>query len=131
MKIGTFTSPVSSTRMKPNILILEDNFLLAEELAYVVKKWLNGTPLLAATVSDALKLISEDIVLAFLDIEVLDGVSYPVAKKLITDKIPLIFVSGIEKETLPEEFKETPFLPKPASDRKLVQLAKSLTHASG
>jgi hypothetical protein len=68
--------------MKPHVLILEDNFFLAEDLADLVRKDLDGDPLVVHHVSDAIEMIPDNIKLAFLDIEVSDGVSYPVAKKL-------------------------------------------------
>ena len=106
--------------MKPHVLILEDNFLLAEDLADLVRTDLGGAPLLAHNVSEAIELIPDNIKLAFLDIEVSDGVSYPVAKKLMEHHIPIIFVSGNEKENVPREFKYVPFVSKPASPSRLI-----------
>ena len=79
--------------------------------------------------SDAIEMIPDSIKLAFLDIEVSDGVSYPVAKKLMQHHIPLIFVSGNEKEDVPREFKCVPFVAKPAAPGRLIQLSKSLSSA--
>ena len=86
--------------MKPHVLILEDNFI-----------------------------ISLDIALAFLDIDVADGESYRVAQKLTERNIPFIFAPGKNRELLPDEFRQSPFVSKPVSSLNLVQLAKSLTSA--
>ena len=115
--------------MKPHVLILEDNFIISCDIAGLVTESLHAVPVMASSVATALKLIPDDIALAFLDIDVLDGVSYPVARKLIENEIPFIFVSGKNKELLPDEFRQSPFVSKPASADKLVQLAKSLTGA--
>jgi DNA-binding LytR/AlgR family response regulator len=117
--------------MKPNVLILEDNFLLCADIADLVAERLNATPVMASSVAKALKLVPDDIAFAFLDIDVLDGESYPVAQKLMENEIPLVFVSGKDKHLLPDEFRDVPFVSKPATPRILVQLAKSLSSAFG
>jgi DNA-binding LytR/AlgR family response regulator len=115
--------------MKPQVLILEDDFLLSEDLANLVRDALDAIPVVATTVSDATDLIDDNIVFAFLDIDLPDGTSYSVAKKLLESGIPLVFVTGKEREIVPKEFKNIPFVAKPASVDNLVQLAKSLSSA--
>ena len=80
--------------MKPNVLIVEDDFIQAANLAEVVQQDLDAEPLAVASVSEALKVIPDNIDLAILDIELVDGKSYPVARKLIHNEIPVIFVSA-------------------------------------
>ena len=92
--------------MKPHVLIAEDNFFLAANLADIVTQDLNAHPVSVSRVSEALKFISDDIAIAFLDIELLDGKSYPVARKLIESNIPIIFVSGDEQASLPGDLKD-------------------------
>ena len=115
--------------MKPRVLILEDNFLLSENLAEVVHHDLEADTLQVSHVSEAMKNIPDGFALALLDIEVLDGKSYPVARKLMQNDIPFIFISGNERDSLPQDLKHTPFLSKPASVHRLVQLSKSLSSA--
>lgn len=115
--------------MKPHVLILEDDFLLAANLEEIVQDDLFAEPIGVSTVSEALSIIPDDIALAFLDIEVRDGNSYPVARKLIEHKIPLIIVSGNDHGLLPDDLKELPFLSKPVSTGRLVRLSKSLSSA--
>jgi CheY-like chemotaxis protein len=117
--------------MKPHVLVLEDNFIISMDFAGLVTEDLHAIPVLASSVASALKLIPDDIDLAFLDIDVVDGLSYPVAKKLKENEIPFIFISGRNRDLLPVEFRESPFISKPASAHKMVQLAKSLTGAFG
>lgn len=114
--------------MKPHVLILEDNFLLAENLAEIVQQDLNGEPTSVSTVSEALKIIPDDIALAFLDIDLLDGNSFPAARKLMQNRIPFIFVSGNEKASLPDDFKGIPLLSKPVRTDQLVRLSKALNN---
>jgi DNA-binding LytR/AlgR family response regulator len=115
--------------MKPNVLIVEDNFLLSEHLVDIVEGDLAAKPMTATSVSVAMGIIPDGIVLAFLDIEVTDGKTYPAARKLMANNIPFIFVSGNEPASLPEDLKEVPFLSKPVATGRLVSLAKTLSNA--
>ena len=115
--------------MKPHVLILEDNFFLAEHLCEIVQQDLNAEPMAVSTVAEALRCIPDAIALAFLDVELLDGKSYPAARKLMLNKIPFIFVSGNVQASLPEDFKDIPFLSKPVSTGRLVRLSKALSNA--
>ena len=72
-------------------------------------------------------MIPDNVVLAFLDIEVDDGKTYPAARKLMAHNIPFIFVSGNEPTSLPDDLKDVPFLPKPVATGQLVRLAKKLS----
>ena len=67
--------------------------------------------------------------LALLDIEVRDGKSYPVARKLLESDIPFVFISGNDSRSLPEDFKDVRFLSKPVPPGRLVRLAKALSSA--
>ena len=75
--------------MKPRVLIVEDNFLLSEHLADMVQEDLAAESLTATRVSVALGLIPDDIALALLEIEVVNGKTYPAARKLKANRIPL------------------------------------------
>jgi two-component SAPR family response regulator len=115
--------------MKPHVLILEDNFIISHDMASLVAEQLHATPVLSRSVAAALKLIPEAIAFAFLDIDVIDGVSFPVAHKLSANEIPFVFLSGKTKNQLPEAFSQAPFLSKPVDGDRLMQLTRSLSSA--
>ena len=96
--------------MKPNVLSVEDDFIQAANLAEVVQQDLDAEPVAVASVTEALKIIPDDIDLASLDIELVDGKSYPVARKLIDNEIPVIFVSANARAFRPDDLKDIPFL---------------------
>jgi CheY-like chemotaxis protein len=123
---ATTAGKSGSTRMRPHVLIVEDNFLLSECLVDIVQEDLFAEALTATCVSVALGIIPDGIVLAFLDIEVEDGKTYPAARKLMANNIPFIFVSGNEPASLPDDLKEAPFLSKPVDPGRLIRLAKVL-----
>lgn len=115
--------------MKPHILIVEDNFILAEELSDIVRDDLQGIPFITASASTAIDHLPDTFQLAFLDIEVLDGNTYPVARILRVSNIPFIFVSGNNPKSMPEEFRNEPFIAKPYRKNDLLILARSLSNA--
>ena len=121
------TGKFGSRRKIPHVLIVEDNLLLSECLVDIVQDDLAAQPLTATCVSVALGIIPDDIVLAFLDIEVEDGKTYPAARKLMAHNIPFIFVSGNEPSSLPDDLKGTPFLSMPVDPRQLIRLARELS----
>ena len=110
--------------MKPNVLIVEDDFIQAANLVEVVQQDLDAEPLAVASVTEALKVVTDNTDLAILDIELVDGKSYPVAHKFIDNEIPVIFVSANSRSFLPDDLKDIPFLPKPFVPGTLVRLSK-------
>ena len=126
---ATPTGKSDSIRVRPHVLIVEDDFLLSECLVDIVQEDLSAEALTATCVSVALGIIPDGIVLAFLDIEVKDGKTYPAARKLMANNIPFIFVSGNEPSSLPDDLKEAPFLSKPVDPRRLIRLARELSDA--
>ena len=115
--------------MKPHVLILEDDFLLAANLEELVQDDLNAEPIGVSTVAEALKVLPDEVDLALIDIEVRDGKSYKVARKLIESEIPFIIISGNDSRSLPQDLKEVPFLSKPVTTGRVVRLAKALSCA--
>jgi hypothetical protein len=103
--------------MKPHVLILEDSFIISMDIENLVTENLKATPVLARSVRAALKLLPDHIAFAFLDINVVDG------------EIPFIFLSGKNKNLLPDAFSQAPFLSKPFDAENLLHLTKSLTGA--
>ena len=85
--------------MEPHVFILENDFMLAEDLAYLVREGLTAIPVVATTVASAIEQIDDSIVFAFLDIDLPDGTSYPVARKLLESDIPCVFVTEKERES--------------------------------
>jgi two-component SAPR family response regulator len=119
----------SYTLMKPHVLILEDDFLMAANLEEMVQEDLRAKPIGVSTVAEALEIVPDGIEFAVLDIQVRDGQSYQVARKLKECEIPFVFVSGIDSGSLPKDLQGAPFLAKPVATGRVVRLAKALTGA--
>ena len=97
------------------ILVVEDEFLLAED----VRRFLEGQGAIvvgpAPSVPAAEKLVAANTVIDFavLDINLAGTEAYPIADMLARSGIPFAFVSGFEKSIVPKRFAEIAVLEKP------------------
>lgn len=108
-----------------NVLIVEDDALLALDLASSVEASLGDANVaLASSVAEAMaeadRLALIDF--AFLDIEVGDGLTHGLARRLVGAGVPVAFVSGTNPKDLPADLKRLPFIRKPC-------LPSLITHA--
>src|SRR5215475_12890430 len=78
--------------MKKSVLIVEDDPIIAQAMA---------------------RLLDGDVGFGILDVEVADGVSYPVAEELAHRHIPFIFISGSDPRQVPADLAAAPFFRKP------------------
>jgi CheY-like chemotaxis protein len=105
------------------ILIVEDNFLLAETVASVLEGV--GARIVGPymTMVEALANLSELTAIdgAILDIGLGELESYPLAEALQTTGIPFMFLTGVERHDLPAQFARTPHMLKPFSDDRLIR----------
>ncbi|PKR89959.1 response regulator [Pleomorphomonas diazotrophica] len=114
--------------MQASILIVEDEWLIAEDYAstltqagyYVVGPCPSVDAALAA-------LDQESIDAAVLDIQLHDETSFPVAKRLQSLGIPFAFLSGQGREHLPSELATCSLLPKPVARAALLTVASQLS----
>lgn len=110
--------------MTKNVLIVEDNPLLADTYASIVEDTFGCAALTAASSSEAFSLLEAPIDLALLDVEVADGVTYPLAEHILERDIPVVFVSGTDPGKLPQRLAQAPFLRKPILPSELFAAAK-------
>jgi DNA-binding NtrC family response regulator len=99
--------------MKKSVLIVEDDPIIAHAMARLVEDDLGCSTETAGSVASAMALLDADVGFGILDVEVADGVSYPVAEELAHRHIPFIFVSGSDPQQVPAELAATPFFRKP------------------
>lgn len=101
-----------------NVMLLEDNFVIAKAMAVQIGELCAQDVSICATSEAALDLLTDEVpVFAVLDIDLGRGqTSMPVARKLLALGVPFIFVSGYgENSDLPEGLKDVPTLSKPLS----------------
>ncbi|CUX68045.1 putative response regulator receiver (CheY-like protein) [Agrobacterium tumefaciens str. Kerr 14] len=88
-----------------NVLVVEDDYFLADETRRMLQS-LGATVIgPAANVSDALGLISAEMVdAAILDVNLGDELVFPVAEKLEEADIPYVFATGYDPSIIPDRF---------------------------
>ena len=123
-----------SEPIQPNIkgrrlLIVEDDYLIAADLAGSLEDL--GVKVIgpAGSVEDALDLVESDggqLDGAVLDVNLRDQRVYPVAQALAERGIPFVFTTGYDAVAIPEAYASTPRCEKPVDK---LQLARWLSEA--
>lgn len=123
----TPTPPDGLRRERLRVLVVEDQFLLAQSLRYALASDFEVLGP-AATCQAALNIIeAEDVDLAVLDIDLQGQSSAPVALALRELRRPLLFLTGYDRTSrMPEELSDVPTIAKPAAPEKVVQALLAL-----
>ena len=113
-------SPLSGSR----ILVVEDEYLLAQDLARALR--LGGAEIIgpAATVSAALALLSGSAVTdgAVIDVNLRGQDAYPVADALLNRGIPFVFATGYDPGNIPSRYDSVPRCEKPVRATRIAEL---------
>ena len=106
------------------VLIVEDVFLVAEELGNTLQDWGFEVVGPAARVAEALELVAlEKLDGALLDVNLGDGRSFAVARALRQNGVPFVFLTGYDMSSaFPPEFERVPRMPKPVNPQRLSEL---------
>jgi len=114
-----------------SILIVEDNFVVADALKYLITVYEGSVAAIAPTVERALEaLAAAPVDVAVLDINLKGQSVVPLADHLQAQGIPFLFVTGYaDAQMLPERLREHPRLDKPVDAERLVLAIRNLTHA--
>ena len=110
--------------MRKQVLIVEDDELVADHLAFLVREELGCVPIVTTTSRDALALAEKRCDFGFLDIKVADGDVYPLAGRLRERGVPFVFVSATDPAQLPPQLSDAPFLRKPVAPPRLLEIAR-------
>ncbi len=110
-----------------HILVLEDEAMISMLIEDMLVGLGCPSIKMATRQEEALNLIqNEAIDVAILDINLNGHDSYPVADALEARKIPFLFSTGYERESLRERYCDRPVLQKPFSGRDLAKVLKTL-----
>lgn len=96
----------------PRILIVEDDAFVALDLEMIVSQQREAEIIAVNSVAAAAR-AAERVDMAILDIDVVDGKTYELARSLEARRTPFIFVSASRREELPDELGDKTFIPKP------------------
>jgi PAS domain S-box-containing protein len=105
------------------VLLVEDEALVAMMIQECLAE--NGHSVIGpiSRASDALQAAKEaDYDAAILDINLGDGMAYPVAEIVSSRGVPFVFVTGYEADAIDERFRAVPILQKPIERQMLEQL---------
>lgn len=100
------------------VLIVEDDPLVALDLAEIVESRGDAQVQMTASAREAARHAEVDV--ALLDVDVVDGKTYGLARQLKTRNVPFVFVSGSMPRDMPEELRAVPFISKPF-DRRTIE----------
>jgi len=104
------------------ILIVEDDFLIAQSFARLMAD--RGFTVIgpAATADDALRQIErENPDCVLLDVGLREGSAAAVAQALRKRGVPFVVVTAYSRDSLPAELQQAPYLPKPMRDADLIE----------
>jgi CheY-like chemotaxis protein len=103
------------------ILVAEDEYMLAEDLALSLRD--AGATVLgpAPTVAQAAEIVSDggEIDGAVLDINLNGETIFPVADQLVARGVGIVFTTGYDRSAIPERFVDVPRCEKPISMRHI------------
>jgi two-component sensor histidine kinase/DNA-binding response OmpR family regulator len=105
------------------VLLVEDEALVAMMIQDCLTECGHSVIGPISRASDALQAAREsDYDAAILDINLGDGMAYPVADIVSARGVPFVFVTGYEADTIDERFRAVPILQKPIERQVLEQL---------
>lgn len=110
--------------MGKQVLIVEDDELVADHLAALVRDQLGCVPIVVGTAGDALALANEPVDFSFLDVKVSDGLTFLLAQHLRERGVPFVFVSATDPSKVPADLVAMPFLRKPVPAPRLLAAAR-------
>jgi CheY-like chemotaxis protein len=116
------------------ILVVEDVFLIADELADLLTTIGCVVVGPSPTLKDGLETATaESLDGALLDVNLaLEQTSFPIAEVLAARGVPFLFLSGYDvQDHFPAEFQDAPCLPKPVEVRQLTrEMARTFAPAA-
>jgi DNA-binding response OmpR family regulator len=111
------------------ILIVEDEYFIADDCAFAVKS--AGFDVCGPFASlEALDFNIAEIAGALLDVNVHDAAIFPLLDQLMESKIPIALYTGYEPKYLPAKYSRVPVLTKPRKCTEVVQVLCAEVRAS-
>jgi DNA-binding response OmpR family regulator len=111
--------------MGKHVLIVEDDELVADHLAALVRDQLGCMPFVAGNIAEAFRFSAGCVAFGFLDIKVSDGLTFALAKELSERGVPFVFVSATDPTGVPPDLSGAPFLRKPVPPPRLLAVARA------
>ncbi|MBS0547118.1 MAG: hypothetical protein JSR24_05170 [Proteobacteria bacterium] len=110
--------------MGKQVLIVEDDEVVADHLASLVRDQLGCVPVVMSTSAGAFEIAEQGCAFSFLDVKVADGEIFPLAARLQERGVPFVFVSASDPAKVPDSLATAPFLRKPVAPPRLLEIAR-------
>ncbi|MBY0336481.1 MAG: response regulator [Acetobacteraceae bacterium] len=112
----------SEAPREPKVLVVEDEYLIARELAETLED--AGLEVLGpvATLDAAFGLLGQhqDIAAAILDVKLHGNAIYPVAEALRRRGVPFVFATGYDRDAIAPAFRDAQHFEKPTEASSIV-----------
>lgn len=117
------TMAASSNLAGRRILVVEDDFFIADDFAALLEAAGARVVGPVATLAEALSLMktAEQIDGALLDINLQGEMAYALADALRARGVPVVFVTGYSRSAVPERYADIPLLEKPVDPRQVAR----------
>ncbi len=110
-----------------NILVVEDEFLIAADISDAIESARGTVGQLVTTVREAHEaLSSRKFDGAVLDLKLLNGSALSVAQRLARDGVPYVLLTGYDRDGVPGLLRAAPRLEKPFRRDDLIKIATRL-----
>lgn len=112
----------SGTLIDRRILLVEDEYYLADDLRRVLEK--EGAMIVgpfASVTSASVAARASELDCAVLDLNLQGELSFRLYEELAARGVPVVVISGYDRHSLPSQFAEITLLAKPVDTSRLVQ----------
>jgi DNA-binding response OmpR family regulator len=127
--MGLLQPTLSHALRDRRILVVEDDFFLAEHVAEILRS--AGASVVGpySNITDALENLDKYVALdaAVMDIGLTDGESFPLAEAFQLTKLPFVFLTGREKASLPPGFDRSHHILKPFREEDLIATVAAIS----
>ncbi|MGU3315873.1 response regulator [Sphingomonas sp. M6A6_1c] len=122
------TSAAASPLAGRSILIVEDEYLIADDLARELRAVGAGVVGPVASLSQAMRLLVDagPLDVAILDINLRETLVYPLIDQLLAAQVRVLITSGYDAAIIPDRYRTLPRCDKPVSTEQLREAAERL-----
>jgi CheY-like chemotaxis protein len=115
------------------VLVVEDEWIIADDLAQALREYKAEVVGPAPTLSDALNLLASESALtgAVIDVNLRGMMAYPLADELCRRGVPVVLATGYDPESIPPRYANLPRCHKPLDAETVARTLQSLVSPAG